>query len=96
MIAIDMQVKALEKILNEDDPAVDPEQVKKTLAVYKAIQGFDQSDLYILFDSGLFNDIVQSYTEQALIQCGLADKVDEVRQELSRLFDTVGSAEVRG
>lgn len=91
MIAVDMMIKGLEKALNNNDPAVDQEQLTKKLNVYKAIRNFDQNDIYILFDSGLFNAIVQDYTEQALNKCGLNDKAGEVRQALTQLFDTVES-----
>lgn len=96
MVAVDMMIKGLEKALNNNDPAVDREQLTKKLNVYKTIRNFDQNDIYILFDSGLFNAIVQDYTEQALKQCGLADKCGEVAQALTDLFDTVGSERIRG
>ena len=96
MVAVDMMISSLQKLLNENNPDTDREQIAKKLHVYESISDFEQSDLYILFDSGLFNTIVQDYTEQALKQCGLADKCGEVRQALTSLFDSVGSERIRG
>lgn len=95
MVGLQLLRQSVEKILSEGGD-IDRQELEQKLKVYSACENFTQEDSYILFNSGIYNDIVTAYCEKALQNVGLSDRAGEVRQELHTLLDTIGAEKIRG
>lgn len=74
---------------------ISKEEADRKRAVYAFLGAIEDSQLYDLFDSSAFNDIVSGYVKLALENTETdEEKTGQVIQELRRLFDTVKSREI--
>ena len=76
-----------------------PEQNNKVLLdlekVYRLLADLNDDELYRLFDSGAFNDIVKAYCETAAKKTGLNyEQTAALLEELKILFDFKGAKDI--
>ena len=67
-------------------------------AEIKALEPFadrTQSEIYKMFDTGAFNDILKAYCKVALVESGInTSDIDTVLQILNYLLETITSGEI--
>ena len=95
MLNYDFTIGAYEQVLkqNENDTQV-AECVGAKLSALRLLNGRSEDEIYNLFDTGAFNDIVISYVKSAMGNSGLSDHCPSVLEELKFLFDAVGAEQI--
>ena len=94
MTGLQMLRDSIKSILNRNEQDIDRKYLEQKLQVYEKVADFTQEDCYILFDTGIFNDILIAYAVQALNNTGLSEHANDVRQEISNLLDSVGAEKI--
>lgn len=68
------------------------EDVKNEIKIYEFLATCEEDDIYRLFDSSAFNDILKCYIKKALKSAEIdKKKTDRVMEELRWLLDTMGA-----
>lgn len=93
MIAFQMMVKGIQRLLNEGKVG-DPESLNRKLKVFETVSDFTQEDCNILYDSGVFNDITIAYALRALQEIGLGDRQNELSEMIKELFNTTNATDI--
>lgn len=74
---------------------ISEEMAERKIRIYDFLNECDKSDIYDLFDSSAFNDILAAYINTACIEAGLGqEQVKSVNQALQYLINTKTAEEV--
>ena len=95
MLNYDFMIEAYQQVLkkNENDSNI-VEHMNGKLAAFRLLNGRTEDEIYNLFNTGAFNDIVYSYVKSAIGNAGYAKYKNEILEELRFLFGAVGSKEI--
>lgn len=55
-------------------PGEDNSDVDRQIKTLDFLAGCDDAEIYCLFDSGAFNDVLKAYCEKALLNCGIDEE----------------------
>lgn len=91
MLGYKTQAKDYKEFLEAHPEKCDKAFMEKQIKIYEFLGELSESDLYMLFDSGAFNDIVKAYTELAAKQTGLTDRAHDLTGVLNGIFDMTGA-----
>ena len=92
MNGFEIFAESYKKALAENPDAEDKELLKKKVRAFSFLAECDAEDICVLYDTGAFNDATKGFARQAMINCGLSDKVSDVIQEIDRLHDETSAA----
>lgn len=82
-----------------DNDQIDPDEGSRKIRIFDFLASCDQSDIFALFDSSAFNDIVKAYvrriaddmTEEGEI---IEEIADSMKQRISWLLDGVNAENI--
>lgn len=78
----------------EEDPNSNGEWAEREIKIYDFISDCTMTDLFALFDSGMFNWVVLGYCKKAMDDLVVSDDIrDSVIREIKNLFDFMTAAE---
>ena len=94
---LDLRANSFREILESVDENVNKEvikEIKDKIRVYDTLAPLDDGDLYTIFDSGIFRNIVKGYIK-ILIDEYVEDEetADEILSAAEVIFDETGSRE---
>ena len=91
MIGYQMMADSYRKLLEQKRDTF----TEREIDTYDYLGRKPEDEKYILFKTGLFNDIARSYCKKAMENTGIpAEQVSEVLSELHYLFDTRSAKEI--
>ncbi len=83
------------KLLEQEQGAREKEKIESTIKVYDMLSELTENEVYCIFDSGAFNDVVKGYCRKAIKMCGLSDVAcSEVMSEIGNLLSEVKAKEI--
>ena len=98
MIGYQMMADSYRKLLEQKRDTCTESEIKefeREIDTYDNLGRKPEDEKYILFKTGLFNDIARSYCKKAMENTGIpAEQVSEVLSELHYLFDTRSAKEI--
>ena len=98
MIGYQMMADSYRKLLEQKRDTFTESEIKefeREIDTYDYLGRKPEDEKYILFKTGLFNDIARSYCKKAMENTGIpADQVAVVLRELHYLFDTRSAKEI--
>ena len=98
MIGYQMMADSYRKLLEQKRDTFTESEIKefeREIDTYDYLAKKPEDEKYILFDTGLFNDITRAYCKKAMENTGIpAEQVSEVLSELRSLFDTKSAKEI--
>ena len=95
MANYDILIKSYENVLEKKSDNGDVEAIKLSINAMKTLNDKTDDEIYALFSTGAFNDILKGYCKKALENCKLEKKqIDAVMDELKWLLDTRGAKEI--
>lgn len=95
MINYDFTISAYEEFLKQKGGSEQENAfVGGKLAALRLLNGRSEDEVYELFNTGAFNDIVYTYVKGAVGNAGLSEYTSQVLDELKFLFDAVGAKEI--
>lgn len=90
-----MLADSYKKILERQEQGVNLELIRKDIKVLEFLATCDDTEIYKLFDSGVFNDIVKAYCKRAMNNKGVAqDDISNVLRELNCLFSEMQAKDI--
>lgn len=95
MANYDILIKSYENVLEKKSDNGDVEAIKLSINAMKTLNDKTDDEIYALFSTGAFIDILKGYCKKALINCKFDKKqIDAVMDELKWLLDTLSAKEV--
>lgn len=98
MIGYQMMADSYRKLLEQKRDTFTESEIKefeREIDTYDYLAKKPEDEKYILFDTGLFNDITRAYCKKAMENTKIpAERVSEVLSELRFLFDTKSAKEI--
>jgi len=95
MANYDILIKSYENVLEKKSDNGDVEAIKLSINAMKTLNDKTDDEIYALFSTGAFNDILKGYCKKALENCKLEKKqIDAVMDELKWLLDTRSAKEI--
>lgn len=98
MIGYQMMADSYRKLLEQKRDTFTESEIKefeREIDTYDYLAKKPEDEKYILFDTGLFNDITRAYCKKAMENTKIpAEQVSEVLSELRFLFDTKSAKEI--
>lgn len=98
MIGYQMMADSYRKLLEQKRDTFTESEIKefeREIDTYDYLGRKPEHEKYILFKTGLFNDIARAYCKKAMENTGIpAEQVSEVLSELHYLFDTRSAKEI--
>jgi len=89
MANYDILIKSYENVLEKKSDNGDVEAIKLSINAMKTLNDKTDDEIYALFSTGAFNDILKGYCKKALENCKFEKKqIDAVMNELKWLLDT--------
>lgn len=95
MLNYDFMIGAYEQILSRsgnDEGKISC--VGEKLAAFRLLNGRTEDEVYALFDTGAFNEIVYAYVKSAIGNAGLPEHSALILDELRFLFGVVGAKQL--
>lgn len=96
MVNFDESINAYQQVMNSEKYAEEvKDSVRKYIAAMEILNHKTDDELYEIFDTGVFNEIVVEYVRMAMINCKVDEKMrGNVCHELYRMFDEKNAAEI--
>lgn len=98
MIGYQMMADSYRKLIEQKRDTFTESEIKefeREIDTYDYLAKKPEDEKYILFDTGLFNDITRAYCKKAMENTGIpAEQASEVLSELRFLFDTKSAKEI--
>lgn len=98
MIGYQMMADSYRKLIEQKRDTFTESEIKefeREIDTYDYLAKKPEDEKYILFDTGLFNDITRAYCKKAMENTKIpAEQVSEVLSELRFLFDTKNAKEI--
>lgn len=96
MNGFEMLTQSYEKVLEQNNPKYDQENIKGQIASLRSMAWKSEEEINGMFETGVFNEICTGYIYAALQNCNIdAEKASEVVNELKWLFDTIVASQAR-
>jgi len=67
------------------------EGLDERVRVYETLEGLKEGDQFIIFDSGIYNNVLLGYMNIVLSEIGHPELKDDARDALRYIIDTVSS-----
>lgn len=91
----DILIKSYENVLEKKSENGDVEAIKLSINAMKTLNDKTDDEIYALFSTGAFNDILKGYCKKALGNCKFDKKqIDAVMDELKWLLDTISVKDI--
>ena len=88
-------IDAYKQVLESGRTDVNREFIESKIKALEPFAERNEEERIMLFDSGAFNDVMNSYCRVAMQNCNVgADVISGVMGELNWLLDTVGANEI--
>lgn len=89
MTNYDLMIQSYENVLEQKPEKCDVEAMKLSINALKTLNNKTDDEIYAIFSTGAFNDILKGYCKKALENCEVDKKqIDAVIDELKWLLDT--------
>ncbi len=94
---LDLRANSFREILESVDESADKEvinEIKDKIRVYDTLAPLEDDDVYTIFDSGIFNDIVKGYIKILVDEyIENEETADEMLSAAEVIFDETGARE---
>ena len=84
-----VQLEAFKTLLERSGEDGDTQEIKDKIRVYETLANYEKDDKYIVFDSGMFNDIFKGYVSLLMDQLKETYEADG-ETDKAKALETVG------